>query len=76
MKLRLISKYYSKKILANKNKSISVDWKNRSSQYVRFFYLSKIIKKKNFTLTDLGCGDAEFIKFLKKKNFFLKNILV
>lgn len=75
MKLGLISKYYSKKILANKNKSISVDWKNRSSQYVRFLYLSKILKKKNFTLTDLGCGDAEFIKYLKKKKFFFKKYI-
>ena len=74
MKLRLISKYYSKKILANKNKSISVDWKNRSSQYVRFLYLSKILKKNNFFFKKYIGLDVskEMILEAKKKYKFKK----
>ena len=73
MDVNKISNYYTNKIIKNKNSSLGVDWKNRKSQYLRFLYLSKVIKKNNFSLIDFGCGDGEIVKYLNKNKIKVKS---
>ena len=71
--LKQVSDYYSKCSLTNRSGHQAVNWNSKKSQYIRFKYLSKIFfNKKIDSLTDYGCGHAEFIKFLNKKKFFYK----
>ena len=64
--LKKIEEYYTKKINAYGNKPMGVDWKDKSSQQLRFLQLLKIIESKNkFTINDIGCGYGALYEFMQ-----------
>jgi SAM-dependent methyltransferase len=61
-----IDNYYSSKIKSHGPSPKGVDWNGKKSQYTRFNQLSKIILNDRFSISDIGCGYGEYLKFLKE----------
>ena len=70
-----ISKLYSKKLISFKEIHKKVGWSSKKDQYVRFNELIRFHNLKNSTIHDFGCGNGEFLKFLKKKKIKFKKYL-
>jgi cyclopropane fatty-acyl-phospholipid synthase-like methyltransferase len=60
-----INSYYTKKIITHGTTPKGVDWNSEQSQILRFKQLSKIIKKDNFTIADIGCGYGKYVEYLQ-----------
>ena len=60
-----INSYYTKKIITHGTTPKGVDWNGEQSQILRFKQLSKIIKKDNFTIADIGCGYGKYVEYLQ-----------
>jgi SAM-dependent methyltransferase len=52
-----------------------MNWSSKKSQYLRFEQLIKIKNIKNKSVHDVGCGNGEFLKFLKKKKIKVSKFL-
>jgi SAM-dependent methyltransferase len=66
--IKSIENYYSNKIRQYGNTPKGVDWKDDSSQLIRFVQVLKIIDRdNNFTINDLGCGYGALYQFMKNK---------
>jgi SAM-dependent methyltransferase len=61
-----IDNYYSSKIKTHGPTPKGVDWNGEKSQYIRFRQLSKIILTNKFSISDIGCGYGEYLRFLKE----------
>ena len=61
-----IDNYYSSKIKSHGPTPKGVDWNGKKGQYIRFKQLSKIILNNSFSISDIGCGYGEYLKFLKE----------
>lgn len=69
-----IAKYYTHKINQYGSTPEGVDWNGEESQFLRFNQLSKIIKEKEFSINDIGCGYGKYSEYLSKKcNDFIYN---
>ena len=67
--------YYNKILNKHGNNFKGMNWSSKKSQYVRFEKLLNISKLENKSIHDLGCGNAEMLKFLKIKKIKFKNYL-
>ncbi len=61
---RLVSDYYTAKLVEHGCTPRGVDWNGAESQRIRFAQLAKVIPSEPFTLLDVGCGYAAFFDFL------------
>lgn len=69
-----IAKYYTHKINQYGSTPEGVDWNGEESQFLRFNQLSKIIKEKEFSINDIGCGYGKYSEYLSEKcNDFIYN---
>lgn len=59
-----IENHYTNKVKKYGATPKGVDWNGEESQTIRFEQLSKIIKKDNFTLADIGCGYGKYSEYL------------
>ncbi len=59
-----IDNYYTDKVKTHGATPKGVDWNGEESQTIRFEQLSKVIKKDNFTLADIGCGYGKYSDYL------------
>ena len=59
-----INNYYTDKINKYGATPKGVDWNGEDSQTIRFEQLSKIIKKDNFSIADIGCGYGKYSEYL------------
>ncbi len=64
-----IDTYYSNKIREYGATPKGVDWNGEDGQLIRFHQLSKIIKKTDFSINDLGCGYGAYFEYLNNFNF-------
>lgn len=64
-----VSNYYTKKFEKYGDSHLSADWSSKKVQNLRFKLLSKLLKKKNKKLLEIGCGTGDFINFIKKKKY-------
>lgn len=62
-----ISYYYSEKIVKHGTSPRGVDWKDESSQILRFEKLCKVIINDDFVVADLGCGFGKMYEYIHKK---------
>ena len=62
-----VIKYYENTFEKFGNNFRGMNWPSKKSQYLRFEELIKIGNLSNKTIHDVGCGNGEFFKFLKKK---------
>ena len=69
------AKFYSEKIKKFGNNYKGVGWKSKKDQYIRFEQLICFFDINNSTIHDFGCGNGEFLNFLKKKKIKFKNYL-
>jgi SAM-dependent methyltransferase len=60
-----INNYYTNKINQHGATPKGVDWNGEESQFIRFNQLSKIIKEKEFSIADIGCGYGKYVDFLE-----------
>lgn len=60
-----INNYYTNKINQYGSTPEGVDWNGEESQFIRFNQLSKIIKEKEFSIADIGCGYGKYVDFLE-----------
>lgn len=67
-----INAYYTDKLKQFGTNAKGVDWKDETSQHIRFEQLSKIINKENFSVLDYGCGYGALYSFLKNNSFNFK----
>ena len=64
-----IEKYYKDKFKSFGPSAEGMDWKDQSSQYLRFEIISKYIDYTNKpSILDVGCGSSEFLNFCKINN--------
>ena len=59
-----IEQYYKDKILTYGVSPKGVDWNDESSQILRFQQLLKIVRRKEFSLGDVGCGYGKLYEYL------------
>jgi hypothetical protein len=65
-----IKEFYLRHIKEHGVSPRGVGWKDEFAQSVRFEQLAKVINlQKPFTLNDLGCGTAEFYKYLSNRKY-------
>ena len=64
--------YYESSFKKFGNNFKGMNWPSRKGQYKRFEELIKIANLKDKTIHDVGCGNGEFLRFLKKKNIKFK----
>ena len=64
--------YYENSFKKFGNNFKGMNWPSKKGQYIRFEELIKIGNLKNKTIHDVGCGNGEFLKFLKKKKVSFK----
>ncbi len=64
--------YYENSFKRFGNNFKGMNWPSKKGQYTRFEELIKIGNLKNKTIHDVGCGNGEFLKFLKKKKVNFK----
>lgn len=64
--------YYENSFKKFGNNFKGMNWPSKKGQYTRFEELIKIGNLKNKTIHDVGCGNGEFLKFLKKKKINFK----
>jgi len=57
------------------NNHKGMNWSSKKSQYLRFEQLIKIKNIENKSVHDIGCGNGEFLKFLKKKKIKVSKFL-
>lgn len=62
-----VEEYYSSKIKKYGTTPKGVDWNSKESQLIRFRELSRIIQKKDFSISDVGCGYGEYYNFLSQE---------
>jgi hypothetical protein len=60
-----INNYYTNKVKTYGSTPKGVDWNGEASQFLRFKQLSKIIKKNNFSIADIGCGYGKYAEYLQ-----------
>ena len=60
-----INAYYTDKLKQFGTTAKGVDWRDETSQDIRFEQFSKIINKENFSVLDYGCGYGALYRFLK-----------
>ena len=60
-----VSDYYTGKLQEHGANAKGVDWKDHSSQYVRFQQLCRIFEgdESDFSLNDMGCGYGEILNY-------------
>ncbi len=63
-----INAYYTSKVKQFGNTPAGVDWRDETSQLLRFKQLSKIITKNIFSVLDYGCGYGALYNYLKTEN--------
>lgn len=71
------SSFYTKSFNEHGISALGVHWSSKEVQYKRFEVLSEFIKTdiKTSSLIDIGCGYAEYLKYLKKENLNPKEYL-
>jgi len=63
--LNKVSDYYTDKVCKYGETAKGVDWRDESSQILRFVQISKIISQSPFSINDIGCGYGKYFEFLK-----------
>lgn len=62
--------YYSQKGEGNYFNAVSVGWKDKNAQRIRFEQICRALSDKdNFSINDLGCGLGHFFEYLNENNF-------
>lgn len=59
-----IDNYYTDKVKIHGATPKGVDWNGEESQNIRFEQLSKVIKKDDFSIADIGCGYGKYSEHL------------
>lgn len=67
--LRAVEAYYSAALKAHGPCARGVDWRDRSSQEMRFRQFLGLFEKPSFRLNDLGCGYGAFREFLLRHRY-------
>lgn len=68
----IISKHYSNKVGLFGGNHKGMGWSSKKDQYLRFKELIKFFDLNNAKIHDFGCGNGEFIKFIKKNKIKYK----
>ncbi len=64
-----VTDYYTNKVLTHGPTAKGVDWKDESSQNLRFDQLLNVVDGKNgYTLCDWGCGYGALLTYIKQRN--------
>lgn len=63
--------YYQSREQISNDKAFEVGWKSKESQYARFEQFDRLLslKKDSFSITDVGCGNGEYLNYLKSAGF-------
>ena len=69
MILTKIAEYYTEKIKTYGPTPKGVDWRDESSQILRFEQLSKIIRSSTCELNEFGCGYGKLFEYLYFNKF-------
>ncbi len=65
-----LKSFYEQNLNAYGHSAKGVGWKNEGAQKIRFDQLAKIITTKSgFSINDIGCGIADFQKYLINQGF-------
>jgi SAM-dependent methyltransferase len=62
--IKNIDNYYSNKLKKYGPTPQGVDWNGEKGQLIRFNQLSKVIKLKNSSLNDIGCGYGKYAEYI------------
>lgn len=68
MKYLEIAKHYDECFKKHGDNHLGVDWPNHDDTVKRHEVMLELIKEKNSTLLDFGCGLGHFYEFLKENN--------
>jgi SAM-dependent methyltransferase len=71
-----IAEYFEKLLEKHGDHYLSLDWKSKESQHVRFTVLMDMLaytdKQKNFSMLDVGCGIGHFYEYLNSSGIMDK----
>lgn len=70
-----IKNYYEKQLNVYGNNFRGMNWSSKKSQYLRFNQITKYVDFKNKSIFDFGCGNGEFLLYLKKNKILFKSYI-